>query len=67
MRCGVGGGCSRAGQAAIAWIASARLTNQFVFRHSSRNFPLKLSTKAFCTGLPGWMKRSSTPQRYAHR
>ena len=30
---------------------------------SSRNLPLKLSTKAFWTGLPGWMKRSSTPLR----
>jgi hypothetical protein len=29
--------------------------------HTSRNFPLKLSTHAFSIGLPGRMNRSSTP------
>jgi hypothetical protein len=35
--------------------ASARLVNTSSFRHSSRNLPLKLSTKAFWVGLPGAM------------
>jgi hypothetical protein len=34
---------------------SAKLANTSSFRHSSRNLPLKLSTKAFCTGFPGAM------------
>jgi hypothetical protein len=38
-----------------AW-AWSRLANQLLFRHSSLNFPLKLSTYAFFTGLPGRMK-----------
>ena len=29
------------------------LMNQLIFRHSSRRRPLKLSAKAFSTGLPG--------------
>ena len=33
--------------------ASARVEKSFSLRHSSRNLPLKLSTKAFCVGLPG--------------
>ena len=36
--------------------ASATLANQCSFRHSPRNLPLKLSTKAFSIGLPGRMK-----------
>ena len=48
--------------ASIPRLASAKLRNQPWFRHSPRNFPLKLSTKAFCTGLPSWMKWSSTPR-----
>lgn len=32
-------------------------------RHSSRSLPLRLSTKAFWTGLAGSMKRSRTPVR----
>jgi hypothetical protein len=35
--------------------ASARLPNQCSFRHSSRKRLLKLSMKAFWTGLPGSM------------
>ena len=31
--------------------ASAKLANQCSFRHSSRNFPLKLSMYAFSTGV----------------
>ena len=33
----------------------AKLPNTCSFRHSSRSLLLKLSMKAFCTGLPGWM------------
>src|SRR5207249_7193975 len=33
--------------------ASNKFPNQLAFRHSSRNFPWKLSTCAFCTGRPG--------------
>lgn len=33
--------------------ASNKFPNQFAFKHSSRNFPWKLSTCAFCTGRPG--------------
>ncbi len=40
--------------------ASCRLVNQLWFKHSSRNFPLKLSMKAFCTGLPGSIKCNAT-------
>ena len=32
-------------------------------RRLSRNLPLKLSTKAFWVGLPGWMKFSAAPDR----
>jgi hypothetical protein len=28
---------------------------------------LKLSTKQFCTGLPGWMKSIFTPYLFVHR
>jgi hypothetical protein len=34
--------------------------NQCWLRHSSRNFPLKLSMNAFSTGFPGLMKWSCT-------
>ena len=43
--------------------AAARLENQCMLRHSSRNFPLKLSLVAFCQGFPGAMKALLTPQR----
>src|SRR5581483_11067250 len=33
--------------------ASHKFPNQLAFKHSSRNFPWKLSTCAFCTGFPG--------------
>jgi len=46
--------------------ACFRFRNQFVFKHSSLNLPLKLSAKAFSIGLPGRMKFSFTPLRYAH-
>src|ERR1044072_180594 len=38
--------------AAIFLRASNRFPNQLAFKHSSRNFPWKLSTNAFCTGRP---------------
>ena len=40
--------------------------NQCSFRHSSRKRPLKLSINPFCVGLPGWIKRNSTPCSKAH-
>ena len=40
---------------AILVLASARLWNQFAFRHSSLSRPLKLSMCPFCIGLPVWM------------
>ena len=43
--------------------SAARVTNQCWLRHSSRKRPLKLSTNAFCDGLPGSMNRSSHPFR----
>ena len=33
--------------------ARQRFVNQFTFKHSSRNFPLKLSTKQFSHRFPG--------------
>ena len=33
--------------------ASAKVENTYSFKHSSRSLLLKLSMKAFCTGLPG--------------
>jgi len=47
--------------------ASLRSRNQCSFRHSSRNLPLKLSTWAFCIGLPGSMKCRCTPCSQAQR
>ena len=41
--------------------ATSMLANQLRSRQYSRNLPLKLSTKAFWVGLPGWMKCSLTP------
>ena len=41
--------------AAIFARASNKFPNQLAFRHSSRNFPWKLSTNVFCTGRPGSM------------
>ena len=35
--------------------ASIRFVNHSMLRHSSLNFPLKLSFKPFCQGLPGSM------------
>jgi hypothetical protein len=41
--------------AAILRRASNRFWNQLRFKHSSRIRPLKLSTRPFCVGFPGWM------------
>lgn len=46
-----------------AW---SRSVNHCALRHSSRNFPLKLSMKAFSVGLPGRMKWSFTFAVKAH-
>jgi hypothetical protein len=39
----------------MALRASTSVENSVSLRHSSRKRPLKLSTKAFCVGLPGAM------------
>ena len=44
-------------------LASRRLVNQLMLRHSSRNLPLKLSFVPFCQGLPGAMNAVSMPAR----
>src|SRR5690606_41395380 len=49
----------------ICTLAAASEVNQWRFRQSSRKVPLKLSTKQFCTGLPGCMKSILTPRAYA--
>lgn len=54
-------------QASILARASASDKNQWLFRHSSRSRPLKLSTKALSVGLPGRDKSSVTSFSYAHR
>ena len=48
-------------QSSIVTRESARSWNQFRFRHSSRNLPLKLSMYPFSVGLPGVIKCSLTP------
>lgn len=42
-------------------IAEPMLIHTFI-----ANRPLKLSINAFCVGLPGWIKRNSTPCLKAH-
>ena len=44
-------------------LTSASPLNQCWFRQLSRNLPLKLSTKAFWVGFPGWMKFKAAPDR----
>src|SRR5229473_506587 len=46
--------------------ASNKLPNQLAFRHSSRSFPWKLSTYAFCTGRPGSMCTKSIFRSIPH-
>ena len=66
LRCGVGQAlCGRWAlssilHASMVRLASARLVNHYSFRHSSRNVPLKLSTKAFGTGLAKWAREHGT-------
>ena len=48
-------------QLSIATFASIRFLNHCIPRHSSRNFPLKLSFDPFCQGLPGSMGAVSIP------
>ena len=43
-------------QASIRCFASLRSMNQWVFKHSLRNVPLKLSTNALSVGFPGLEK-----------
>ena len=43
--------------------ASSSLSNQCVFKHSSRSLPLNDSTKALSVGLPGREKHNFTPRR----
>ena len=67
MRRAGDGHCSRAAtlrSGACACAIDSKLS--YTSRHSSRSRPLKLSMNAFSTGLPGRMKSSATPRRYAH-
>ena len=41
--------------------------NSISFRHSSRSFPLKLSTNVFWVGLPGAVSCSSTRRSFNQR
>tara|TARA_R110000782_G_scaffold23881_9_gene62049 strand:+ start:14136 stop:14336 length:201 start_codon:yes stop_codon:yes gene_type:complete len=52
--CGSGwlSSCRQVARKALAWERDAKIV---LFRHSSQSLPLKLSTKAFCCGLPGAM------------
>src|ERR1043166_1170419 len=52
--------------AAIFTRASNKFPNQLAFKHSSRNFPWKLSTNAFCTGRPGSICTNSIFRSSAH-
>jgi len=40
--------------------------NHCIPRHSSRNFPLKLSFAPFCQGLPGSIGAVSIPAPFSH-
>ncbi len=53
-------------QAPILARASNKFPNQLAFKHSSRNFPWKLSTCAFCTGRPGSMCTNSIFRSIPH-
>jgi hypothetical protein len=46
----------------LSWM----LMNQFSFKHSSRNFPLKLSINELSVGLPGRIYSTSIPLLRAH-
>ena len=46
--------------------ASSKFANQLAFKHSSRNFPWKLSTYAFCAGRPGSMCTKSIFRSIPH-
>jgi hypothetical protein len=47
-------------------LASRRLRNHSIDRHSSVNFPLKLSLVQFCQGLPGSISTVSNFLSIAH-
>lgn len=51
-------------QASILHRASSKDINQFSFRHSCRNLPLKDSTVALSVGVPGREKSIQTVVRY---
>ena len=48
-------------QVSVTATASWRLRNHFMLRHSSRSSPLKLSSVAFCHGLPGSLRTQWIP------
>ena len=50
----------------MSLLASVRLSNQCMFRNSSRSLPLKLSMNPLSIGRPGAMKSISIPRLYAH-
>ena len=65
MSCGVRPHCSPAASS-LRPPGMSYAHGQLIFRHSSRSRPLKLSAKAFSTGLPGRMKFRFTPLRHPH-
>ena len=53
-------------QLSMISLACLTLMNQLMFKHSSRSRPLKLSAKAFSTGLPGRIKLNPNPPKDGH-
>jgi len=53
-------------QASILHRASSRDMNQFSFRHSCLNLPLKDSTVALSVGVPGREKSILIPRSYTY-
>ncbi len=53
-------------QSSMATFASIRFLNHCIPRHSSRNFPLKLSFAPFCQGFPGSIGAVSMPASLGH-
>ena len=52
-------------QLSMISLACLTLMNQLVFKHSSGSRPLKLSAKAFSTGMPGRIRLKLIPLRPA--
>ena len=50
----------------LGFCARARERNHSTLRHSSRSLPLKLSSLAFCQGLPGSIRAVPMPAWASH-